>query len=198
MLLKQSKTFYFLWWNKKNIKERKTTSHFSCEINNISLKIINKLRFLGVPPNFPRQMGDLPIHKEDQTKTFSRISRRISKLKNKSCVTEKMPDPALRFVYSHSYNDYVKIVSATTRQIKLKNILIKQKHVIQIQGSCKNLCKTIISRIKHSWNMSNKPALSLIFMQRIRRTTSPSVFSSYFKIINHVYKAGFSKVNFKI
>ena len=160
MLFKQSKTFYFLRWNKSNIKEIKTTSHFACQINNISLKIINKLKFLGVPPNFPRQMGGLPTHKEDRTKTFSRISRRISKFKNKSCVTEKMPVPALRFVYSHSYNDYVKIVSANTRQIKLKKILIKQKHVIRIQDSCKNLYKTIISRIKYSWNMSNKPALS--------------------------------------
>ena len=34
-------------------------------------------------------------------------------------------------------------------------------------------------------------------MQRIRRSTSPSVFSSYFKIINHVYKTGFSKHDFK-
>ena len=34
-------------------------------------------------------------------------------------------------------------------------------------------------------------------MQRIRRSTSPSVFSSYFKIINHVHETGFSKHDFK-
>ena len=34
-------------------------------------------------------------------------------------------------------------------------------------------------------------------MQRIRRSTSPSVFSSYFKIINHVHETGFSKHGFK-
>ena len=34
-------------------------------------------------------------------------------------------------------------------------------------------------------------------MQRIKRSTSPSVFSSYFKIINHVHETGFSKHSFK-
>ena len=56
----------------------------------------------------------------------------ILSLKNKSWVIEKMPVPALRFAYLHSYNNYVKIVSANTPQTKLKKILIKQKHVIRI------------------------------------------------------------------
>ena len=43
-----------------------------------------------------------------------------------------MSVPALRFAYSHSYNNYVKIASASTRQTKLKKILIKQKYVIRI------------------------------------------------------------------
>ena len=42
-----------------------------------------------------------------------------------------MPVPSLRFAYSHSYNNYLKTVSASTRQTKLKKILIKQKHVIR-------------------------------------------------------------------
>ena len=33
-------------------------------------------------------------------------------------------------------------------------------------------------------------------MQRIRRSTYPSVFFSYFKIIDHVYETGFSKHDF--
>ena len=56
----------------------------------------------------------------------------ILSLKNKSCVIEKMPVPALRFAYWHSYTNYVKTVSSSTRQTKLKKILIKQKHVIRI------------------------------------------------------------------
>ena len=56
----------------------------------------------------------------------------ILSLKNKSCIIEKIPVPALRFAYSDSYNNYVKIVSAITRQTKLKKVLIKQKHVIRI------------------------------------------------------------------
>ena len=40
--------------------------------------------------------------------------------------------PALGFTYRHSYNNYVKIVSASPRQTKLKKILIKQKRVNQI------------------------------------------------------------------
>ena len=47
------------------IKEIKATFHFAWQINNISLKIINKLKFLGVPRNFPPGMGDLPTHKKD-------------------------------------------------------------------------------------------------------------------------------------
>ena len=34
-------------------------------------------------------------------------------------------------------------------------------------------------------------------MQRIKRSTSPSVFSSYFEIINHVHEISFSKYTFK-
>ena len=45
-------------------KKVKTASHFACQINNISLKIINKLNLLGAPRNFPYRMGDLPIHKK--------------------------------------------------------------------------------------------------------------------------------------
>ena len=37
-----------------------------------------------------------------------------------------MPVPALCFAYSHSYNNYAKIVSASTRPTKLKKIWIKQ------------------------------------------------------------------------
>ena len=43
-----------------------------------------------------------------------------------------MPVPALHFVYSHSYNDDVKAVWTSTRQIKLKEVLINQKHVTPI------------------------------------------------------------------
>ena len=56
----------------------------------------------------------------------------ILSLKNKSYVIEKMPLTGLRFAYMHSYNNYVKIVSTSTRQTKLMKILIKQKHVIRI------------------------------------------------------------------
>ena len=44
-----------------------------------------------------------------------------------------MPVPALHFVYSHSYNGDVKAaVWTSTRQIKLKEVLINQKHVTPI------------------------------------------------------------------
>ena len=53
-------------------------------------------------------------------------------MKSKSWIIEKMSVTALHFAYWHSYNNYVKIVSTTTRQTKVKKILIKQKYVIQI------------------------------------------------------------------
>ena len=43
-----------------------------------------------------------------------------------------MPIPTVRFAYWHSYNNYVKVVSTSTRETKLKKILINQEHVIQI------------------------------------------------------------------
>ena len=56
----------------------------------------------------------------------------IRSLKNKSCIIEKTPVTALRFAFLHSYNNYVKIVSTSTRQTRLKKMLIMQKHVIRI------------------------------------------------------------------
>ena len=56
----------------------------------------------------------------------------ILSLKNKSCVIEKMPVSTLRFACRYSDNNYVKTVSTSTRQTKLKKILIWQKHVIRI------------------------------------------------------------------
>ena len=77
-------------------------------------------------------MGDLLTYKKDLTITLVLFLDKILYFKNKSCVIRKMPVTALRFIYWHSYNNYVKIVSTTTRQTKLKKILIKQKYVIQI------------------------------------------------------------------
>ena len=54
----------FLMVKYSNIEEINTTLCFACQIN-ISLKIINKLKFLGVPQNFPHWMGELLTHKED-------------------------------------------------------------------------------------------------------------------------------------
>ena len=56
----------------------------------------------------------------------------IRSLKSKSCVIEKIPVTALRFAFLHSYNNYVKILPTSTRQIKLKKMLIMQKHVIRM------------------------------------------------------------------
>ena len=82
--------------------------------------------------NFPTRWATCPHTKKIELKLLVIFLDEFLSLKSKSCVIEKMPVLALRFVYSHSYNDYVKIVSASTHQIKLKKTLIKQKHVIRI------------------------------------------------------------------
>ena len=131
MLLEQSRTFYFLWWNKSNIKEIKTTFRFACQIN-ISLKN-NKLKFLGFPRNFLTRWANCSHTKKFRLKLWVLFLDEIDEsLKNKSCVIDKIPAPDLRFAYWHSYKNYVKTVSRRTRQTKLKKILIKQKHVIRI------------------------------------------------------------------
>ena len=132
MLLEQSRAFYFLWWNKSNIKEIKTTLCFACQIN-ISLKIINKLKFLGFPWNFLTRWANCSHTKKIKLKLWVLFLDEIDEsLKNKSCVIEKMPAPALCFAYWHSYNNYVKTVSTSTCQTKLKKILIKQKHEFKL------------------------------------------------------------------
>ena len=70
-------------------------------------------------------MGDLPIHKKIKLKLLVLFPDEILRLKNKSCVIEKIPVPALHFAYWHSCNNYVKIVSTSTCQTKLEQILIR-------------------------------------------------------------------------
>ena len=127
MLLEQSRTFYFLWWNKSNIEEIKATLCFACQIN-ISLKIINKLKFLGILRN-PTRWETCPHTKKIKLKLLVLF---VDELENKSGVFEKMPVPALRFTYSHFHNNYVKIVSTGTLQTKIKKTMIKEKHLIRI------------------------------------------------------------------
>ena len=81
---------------------------------------------------FPTGWATCPHTKRIKLKLLVVFLDEILSLKDKSCVIEKMPVPALRFAYSHSYNNYLKTVSASTRQTKLQKILIKQKHVIRI------------------------------------------------------------------
>ena len=127
MLLEQSITFHFLSWNKRKIKEIKTTLYFACQIN-ISLKIINKLKFLGILRN-PTRWETCPHTEKIKLKLLVLF---VDELENKSGVFEKMPVPALRFTYSHFHNNYVKIVSTGTLQTKTKKTMIKQKHLIRI------------------------------------------------------------------
>ena len=127
MLLEQSITFHFLSWNKRKIKEIKTTLYFACQIN-ISLKIINKLKFLGILRN-PTRWETCPHTEKIKLKLLVLF---VDELENKSGVFEKMPVPALRFTYSHFHNNYVKIVSTGTLQTKTKKTMIKEKHLIRI------------------------------------------------------------------
>ena len=96
-----------------------------------------------------------------------------------------MPDPAFCF-YWHSYKKYVKIVFTSTYQTKLKKILIKQNHVIRIifhvneetrpRPSFLDVCQIDCSKSSYSYKELKDLCVS------------PSVFFSYFKIINHVHE----------
>ena len=81
---------------------------------------------------FPTGCTTCPHTKKIKLKLVVLFLNEILSLKNKSCVIEKIPIPALHFAYLHFYNSYVKIVSTSTRLTKLKKILIKQKQVIRI------------------------------------------------------------------
>ena len=79
---------------------------------------------------FPTGWVNCPLIKNIKLKLLVVFLDEILSLKYKSCIIEKKFGPNLDFAYSHSYNNYVKIVSTSTRQTKLKKILIKRKHVI--------------------------------------------------------------------
>ena len=117
------------------------------------------------------------------------------------------------------------IGSTNTRQTKLNKILIKQKHVIRIifhvneetyprpftmwkvskygviSGSKFSIFGPEITLYLDTFHTINKCQINLlqvfIFMQRIKRSTSPSVFSTYFKIVNNMHETWFSKQTFK-
>ena len=55
----------------------------------------------------------------------------------------------------------------------------------------------IISRINTLDTCQINLLQVFIFMQRIKRSTSPSVFSTYFKIVNNMHETWFSKQTFK-
>ena len=109
---------------------------------------------------FPTGWATCPHTKKIKLKLLVLFLDEVLSLKNKSCVIEKIPVPALCFVYSHSYNNYVKITSTGERQIKLTKILIKQKHVIRILCKWGNSSKTTISRI----NVELSPSKKIFFI----------------------------------
>ena len=69
------------------------------KINSVSLKRVDKLKFLGVPRNFPCWVGDLPSWK-NKLNFLSVFLRKNLSWQNKSCVIEKIPATAFIFVYS--------------------------------------------------------------------------------------------------
>ena len=101
-----------------------------------------------------------------------------------------MSVPVIRFAYSHSYNNHVKIESISTRQTKLKKILIKQKDVIRIIFYVNEE-----TRARPSFQELNICQINLLKSSCLCKESK--VFSSYFKIFNHVHENCFSKHNFK-
>ena len=81
---------------------------------------------------FPTEWVTCPHANKIKLKILVLFLDEILSLKNKSCVTEKMHAPALRFPYSHSYNNYVKNVSRSTCETKLKKVLFNSGHVIRV------------------------------------------------------------------
>ena len=81
---------------------------------------------------FPTGWVTCPLPNKIKLKPLALFLDELLSLKSKSCVTEKMHAPALRFAYSHFYNNYVKNVSRSTCQTKLKKVLFNPGHVIRV------------------------------------------------------------------
>ena len=107
----------------------KTTLRFACQVN-ISLKIINKVKFLGLLQGFPKWWVTCPHTKRIKLKLSVLFPDEILSLKSKSCIIQI---PTIIVINNKIIkNKIIKIVSASTCQTKLKKILIKQKHLIWI------------------------------------------------------------------
>ena len=76
---------------------------------------------------------------------------------------------------------------AVVKQNLKKKMLIEQKHAVRIKF---NLNKR---PFKNSYQINLLQVLK--FMQKIKTSTSPSVISTYFQPINHVYETRFSEHN---
>ena len=93
------------------------------------------------------------------------------------------PSPLLNRV------NYANIVWASSSQTKLKKMLTKQRHVAQVifnvnkETSTRPLFKELNALNIYQINLLQV----LIFMQRVKTSKSPRVFSTYFQPINHIY-----------
>ena len=104
----------------------------------------------------------------------------------------KTPVPALRFPFSHIYNNYVKIVSASTCQTRLKEILIKQKPAIRIifHVNDKTRAKPLFQEL-NSLDICQIYFKSSYSWEELKDLHPPQCFPATLKLLTMCMKPGF-------
>ena len=129
---------------------------------------------------------------------LNKISKTVELLKTNLVLSRKWLS-RLYFSYIHFFINYTNIIWASTSQKKLEKLLTKQRYAVP---PIFNVNKETHARpLFQELNFPNIYQINLlpllIFMQRIKVSTSPTEFYTYLQPINHVYETRFSKHNFK-
>ena len=107
---------------------------------------------------------------------------------NKKCLS------MIYFALMHLYINYGNVAWTSTFQTKLKKIVSTQEHAVRIIFREKEAYARPLLKEIHALNVYCQ---ILPFMQKVKNTTIPRVFSNTFEEIERKYPTCFSKHNFK-
>ena len=191
--LNVKKTKYVLFCKKSKIEDLPVLLP-ALSINETNIKREYEINFLGVI------LDETLNWKKHITIIENKISKNIGILfkakpfLNLTCLKQ------LYFSFVNSYLNYYNVAWASTNRTNLKKLYSKQKHACRIifgedrYNSVRHRLKEIGALDIFQLNVYQV----LIFMFKVKSSTSPIIFSSQFNEIDHRYKTRYSHDSFKI
>ena len=163
-------------------------------INNINIKRVNSMKFLGVILDQHLNWKEHLKLIENKTSKCIGIMHRAKYLLNHKCLKH------IYFAFIHSYLNYCNMAWASTYPShlrKLVNIKKKASRIILNKNryeSARPLLKEL--GILNVYQLNLYP--TLIFMFKLKHKMIPEIFQSQFSVIDHRYPTRYSSNNFKI